>query len=126
MDYDELDEVVSAWTRERPHREAAAELQAAGVSAMPVLTVPELMADPHLAERGFFEEVAHREAGIWKMDGPAWRFDRSPAHVRLPAPCFAEHNDYVLRELLGLSEEEVAELEREGVTAREPLPGQDV
>ena len=123
---DELDEIVSVWTRERPHREAAAQLQAAGVSAMPVLTVPELMADPHLAERGFFEEVAHREAGVWKMDGPAWRFDRSPVHVRLPAPCFAEHNDYVLRDLLGLSEEEVAELEREGVTAREPLPGQDV
>ena len=124
-DQDELDEVVSAWTRERPHREVAAQLQAAGVPASPVFTNPELMADPHLAERRFFEEVAHREAGTWQMDGPAWRFDRSPAHVRLPAPCFAEHNDYVLRDLLGLSEEEVAELEHEGVAAREPLPGQD-
>ncbi|OGO50812.1 MAG: hypothetical protein A2148_03815 [Chloroflexi bacterium RBG_16_68_14] len=122
---DELDAIVSAWTRERPHREAAAQLQGAGVSAAPVLTVPELMADSHLAERGFWEEVAHREAGVWTMDGPAWRFDRTPAHVRLPAPCFGEHNDYVFRELLGLSEDEVAELEREGITSREPLPGQD-
>ena len=122
---DVLDEIVSAWTRERAHREAAAQLQAAGVPAMPVLTIPELMADPHLTERGFWEEVAHREAGTWTMDGPPWRFARTPAHVRLPAPCFAEHNDYVLRDLLGLSEGEVAELEREGITAREPLPGQD-
>jgi crotonobetainyl-CoA:carnitine CoA-transferase CaiB-like acyl-CoA transferase len=123
---DELDAIVSAWTRQRPHREAAAQLQAAGVSAAPVLTIPELMDDPHLTERGFWEEVTHREAGTWTMDGPAWRFSLSPAHVRLPAPCFAEHNDYVFRDLLGLSEEEVADLEREGVTAREPLPGQDV
>ncbi len=123
---DELDEIISAWTRERGHREVAAELQAASVPASPVLTIPELVADPHLAERGFFEEVAHREAGTWTMDGPAWRFDRTPAHIRLPAPCFAEHNDYVFRDLLGLSKQEVAELEREGVTAREPAAGQDV
>ena len=122
----ELDEIVSAWTRERPHRDAAALLQEAGVPAMPVLTIPELVADPHLAARAFWEEVTHREAGTWKMDGPAWRFDRSPLHVRLPAPCFGEHNDFVLRDLLGLSNEEVAALEREGVVSSEPLPGQDV
>ena len=122
---DELDVIVSAWTTEQTHTEAAAQLQAAGVPAMPVLTIPELMADAHLAERGLWEEVAHREAGTWTMDGPLCRFERTPAHVRLPAPCFAEHNDYVLGDLLGLSDEEIAELEREGVTAREPVPGQD-
>ncbi|MGB2695203.1 MAG: CoA transferase [Dehalococcoidia bacterium] len=122
---DDLDAIVSGWTRTQPNHEAAARLQAAGVSAMPVSTVTELMEDPHLAARGFFEEVAHREAGTWAMDGPVWHFDKTPPHVRLPAPCFGEHNDYVLRELLGLSEEDVAALEREGVTAQEPRPGQD-
>ena len=121
----ELEEMVSAWTSERPHRDTAAELQAAGVPAMPVLTVPELVEDPHLGERGFFEDVTHREAGTWLMDGPAWRFGFTPPHVRLPAPCFGEHNDYVFRELLGLSEDELAALEREGVVAREPVAGQD-
>ena len=123
---DPLDEIVSGWTADLPHSEAAARLQAAGVSASPVLTIPELMADPHLEERGYWAEVAHRDAGVWTMDGPAWRFDDAPAHVRLPAPCFAEHNDYVLRDLLGLSEDEVTELEREGVVASEPAAGQDV
>lgn len=122
---DELDAIVSIWTRERSKADAAARLQSAGVPAMPVITVPELLEDPQLAARGFFEEVAHREAGTWMMDGPVWRFDKTPAHVRLPAPCFAEHNDYVLRDLLGLSEDEVAALEREGVTSREPVAGQD-
>ena len=123
---DALDEIVSNWTAEMPHSEAAARLQATGVSASPVLTIPELMKDPHLDERGYWAEVAHRDAGVWTMDGPPWRFDDAPAHVRLPAPCFAEHNDYVLRDLLGLNEDEVAELERDGVVASEPAAGQDV
>ena len=121
----ELDPIVSEWTAGVSPTEATARLQAAGVSAMPVLTIPELVVDPHLLARDFWEEHTHREAGSWTIDAPAWRFDLTPAHTRLPAPCFAEHNDYVLRELLGLSAEEAEELEREGVVAREPVPGQD-
>jgi|FLYL01.1.fsa_nt_gi crotonobetainyl-CoA:carnitine CoA-transferase CaiB-like acyl-CoA transferase len=121
----ELDTAVSDWTRTQDHNDAAARLQAAGVSAMPVLTIQELVTDPHLAARGFLEDVAHRDAGVWTMDGPAWRFDRTPAHVRLPAPCFGEHNDYVLSGLLGLSDEDIERLKAEGVVSDEPAAGQD-
>ena len=38
------------------------------------------------------------------------RFSRTPAVVRWPGPQIGEHNDYVLRELLGLSDREIAEL----------------
>ena len=78
------------------------------------------MDDPHLRARGFFERTAHAEAGVWEMDGVPWRLSLTPAHVRLSAPRFAEHNDYVFRHLLGLSEDEVAELERQGLTGRVP------
>ena len=54
------------------------------------------------------------------MEGPHWRLSESPGHIRLPAPAFGEHNRYVLGELLGLSEEEMAALEREGVTGATP------
>ena len=54
------------------------------------------------------------------MDGVPCRLSLTPAHVRLSAPRFGEHNDYVFRHLLGLSAEEAAELERQGVTGREP------
>jgi crotonobetainyl-CoA:carnitine CoA-transferase CaiB-like acyl-CoA transferase len=123
---DALDEVISEWTAGRAHRDAASALQAAGVNAEPVLTIPELVADPHLAERAFWEDVMHLEAGSWKTEAPAWRFSHSPAHTRLPAPVFGEHNDYVLRELLGLSDDEIATLERAGIVSRAPIAGQDV
>jgi len=117
---DELDEAISAWTRGKTPQEATLALQGAGLPASPVASVADLMEDPHLRERDFFEKTAHAEAGVWEIDGVPWRLSLTPAHVRLNAPCFGEHNDYVLRHLLGLSAEEVAGLEREGVAGGEP------
>ena len=62
------------------------EIQAAGVPAGAVLTVPELFVDPHLRARGFWEQIAHPDAGIWDVDGVAWRLHERPAHIRIPAP----------------------------------------
>ena len=121
--HDDLDEIVSAWTRGHSQDEAAAVLQAAGVSAAPVLKIQRLMQDQHLRARGFWETVSHPAAGTWDMEGPVWRMSRTPGHVRTPAPMFGEHNQWVLGELLGLSEAEIAALEAEGVTAHEPSAG---
>jgi len=48
---------LAAWARGRDAREAAAELQAAGVAASAVLDQRDLLADPHLREHGFHEWV---------------------------------------------------------------------
>jgi crotonobetainyl-CoA:carnitine CoA-transferase CaiB-like acyl-CoA transferase len=117
---DALDGEIAGWTRGRTKENAAEALQAAGVPASPVLSAPEVFEDPHLRARGFFESVAHSVAGVWEVEGPHWRFSESPAHIRLPAPAFGEHNGYVFRELLGLSEDEVAELEAQGITGATP------
>jgi crotonobetainyl-CoA:carnitine CoA-transferase CaiB-like acyl-CoA transferase len=120
---DELDAIVEEWTRRLTPQAVTEALQAAGIPAAPVLGVPALFDDPHLRARGFWETVSHPDAGTWDMDGVPWRMSRSPAHVRLPAPRFAEHNDYVLRGLLGLSEEEIRELAAAGVIGDRPNPG---
>jgi crotonobetainyl-CoA:carnitine CoA-transferase CaiB-like acyl-CoA transferase len=117
---DELDTIISEWTAERTQREAAHVLQAAGVAAAPVLRIPELMANEHLRARGFWETVTQAAAGTWDMEGVVWRMSRTPGHVRVPPPMYAEHNDWVLRDLLGLGDDEIAELEREGVISSMP------
>ena len=117
---DALDGLVSWWTGERTKEAAAEALQAAGVPASPVLSAPEVFKEPHLRARGFFESVSHSVAGVWEVEGPHWRMSESPGRVRLPAPAFGEHNGYVFGELLGLSEEEIAALEREGITGSTP------
>jgi crotonobetainyl-CoA:carnitine CoA-transferase CaiB-like acyl-CoA transferase len=116
----DLDEVIAGWTSGLDREEAAQRLQAAGVPAAPVLNHVDLLEDEHLRKRGFFEEVEHPEAGNWPMEGPVWRFHASQPHIRHNAPMFAEHNDYVLRGLLGLSESEVRGLIEAGVVGVEP------
>lgn len=120
---DELTAPISAWTSQREKLAAMDELQAAGVPAGAVLSVRDLTSNPHLRARGFFEEVTAVDAGTWEMEGPAWVLRSNPAHVRLPAPGFGEHNGYVLQELLGLSDGEVAELASGGVIGVEPDMG---
>jgi crotonobetainyl-CoA:carnitine CoA-transferase CaiB-like acyl-CoA transferase len=120
---DDLDAEITAWTATRDHRTAMAELQAAGVPGGAVLSVAELFDDPNLRARGFWEQIAHPDAGVWDVDGVAWTLREHPAHVRIPAPGFAEHNDYVLRHLLGLSDAEINALNVEGITGTEPDRG---
>ncbi|MCC6381562.1 MAG: CoA transferase [Dehalococcoidia bacterium] len=117
-----LDAIIEAWTAARGHYEAMHLLQRAGVPAGAVLTIPELMADPHLRTRGQWVRQTHADAGTWEVEAPPWLLERTPGSVRLPAPGFAEHNDYVFRELLGLGAEEIDALYAAGVTADEPQP----
>jgi crotonobetainyl-CoA:carnitine CoA-transferase CaiB-like acyl-CoA transferase len=119
---EELDRIVGEWTRRFTPQAVTQALQAAGVPAAPVLGVTALFDDPHLRARGFWESVSHPDVGTWDVDGVPWRLNRSPAHIRLPAPRFGEHNDYVLRGLMGLSEAEVRELGDAGVIGGGPGP----
>jgi len=74
--------------------------------------------DLHPKDRLLLEPVSLPDGRIEEMAGLPWRFSETPAHVRLPAPRPGEHNRYVFGDLLGLSSQEMAELEREGVIGR--------
>jgi crotonobetainyl-CoA:carnitine CoA-transferase CaiB-like acyl-CoA transferase len=82
---------------------------------MPTHDGPSLAEDPQLRERGLMEWVEHPLAGKWLMAGAPWRFSKTPAGIRQPAPLLGQHNHYVLNELLGMSEEEIQRLVDEGV-----------
>ena len=91
--------------------------------AGPVLANWEIVSDPHLYERGYFVDVVHPEVGHHQWDGYPWRLSATPGRIRMPAPLFAEHNDEVLRSLLGLSDPEIAALRDCGVLQDVPAPG---
>ena len=118
---DALDATIGEWTIGLTAREAASRLAAAGVPASAVNTAAKLYDDPHLRARGFYEMVAHPVAGTWEFDGMPYHYSLTPAHVRLPPPTFAQHNDYVFRDLLGLDDREVEELNALGVTGDAPI-----
>ncbi len=122
---DALDALIGAWTRHRDEYEAMDALQRAGVAAGAVLDVGQLHADPQHVARRFFVPVAHPETGPAPLPRVAFRFARMSAEPERPAPCFAQHTDYVLRELLGMADAEVRELEQSGAVARDPRGSQE-
>jgi crotonobetainyl-CoA:carnitine CoA-transferase CaiB-like acyl-CoA transferase len=111
---DELDRHLAAWTALQDARTAMEHLQAHGVAAGMVFSEPEAYADPHLQARGFFETVTHRECGTHHYPGMLWKMSKTPGSTRSAACCLGEHNAYVYRELLGMSDAEVTRLRQEG------------
>jgi crotonobetainyl-CoA:carnitine CoA-transferase CaiB-like acyl-CoA transferase len=123
---DELRPAITGWTSARPKAEAAALLQAAGVPAAPVSNGRDIAGDPGLRAAGFLVPLEHPEAGRHEYPGLAFRLDRTPGALRLPAPCFGQHNRFVLSELLGLDDAAIAELYAAGAVADQPESGAEV
>ncbi len=118
---DELDRLIEKWTFNHDHYEVMHTLQAAGIASGPVLSHKELLDDPHLKERGFFETLTRAEVGTHPYPGVYAKLSKTPGSIRWPSPILGEHNDYVLGELLGLSEEEIAQLADEHIIGNRPL-----
>lgn len=110
----ELDAIVGEWTRLRDRDLVVKEFAVAGLAAAPSRNPEELIRDPHLRERGAFVEVDHPEVGRRELVGVPWRMSEYEPPVR-HAPLLGEHNDHVFRDLLGMSERDIAELRRQGV-----------
>jgi crotonobetainyl-CoA:carnitine CoA-transferase CaiB-like acyl-CoA transferase len=120
--HDQLDSLIEAWTREQDHIEAMHLLQRAGVTAAAVLNGKEVLLDPHLRERGAFDMVDVPGAGrrpVPRVLGA--HFGRFEARARGPAAKLGEHNREVLQGLLGIPDEEMTQLEQEGVVGTEPV-----
>ncbi|HEY6479626.1 MAG TPA: CoA transferase, partial [Streptosporangiaceae bacterium] len=123
---DELRPAIAGWTSGRPKAEAAALLQAAGVPAAPVSNGRDIAGDPGLRAAGFLVPLEHPEAGRHEYPGLAFGLGRTPGALRSPAPCFGEHNRFVLSELLGLDDAAIAELYAAGAVADQPESGAEV
>jgi crotonobetainyl-CoA:carnitine CoA-transferase CaiB-like acyl-CoA transferase len=94
-----------------------------GVAAGAVLDDRDALNDSHLQERGFFQELTHPDAGTHRYPGIMWKMSKTPNAIRTPPYCLGEHNEYVYKQLLGVSDEDYAQLEKEGHIGTEPAPG---
>lgn len=113
---EELDRLIEEWTACRTPEDAMHLLQAHGVPAGAVQNMEDAMTrDPHLAARGFYVPLEHPEAGRTTYDGLVAKLSATPGQLRAPAPLLGQHNDYVFRELLGLSEGAVNQYIIDGV-----------
>jgi len=118
--HDELDSLIELWTSQRDKYEATRILQEAHIAAAPVLNCSELVVDPHMQQRGFFKEITHPATGIHRYPGFPVRFSETPLKTPGPAPTLGQHNEYVFKTLLKMTDKEIDKLTEEQIIGVKP------
>ncbi|MCU1504296.1 MAG: putative Formyl-CoA transferase [Ilumatobacteraceae bacterium] len=121
VDRDRVDAAVGAWTANVDATDAVDRLQAARIPAALAARSSQLAMDEQLWAREFYRIIDRDEVGAHPYPGPVVRLAATPAVIERPAPLYGQHTDEVLRDLLGLDDDEIAALHAAGVTSNEPL-----
>ena len=111
----DLDDNLSAWTRERTPGYITELLQANGVAAIPVMGAEDRLFNPHFKERGLYSDIEHPSLGVEPVYNIMWNLERTPPSIHRHAPLLGEHNQKIFGGLLGMAEEEITRLEEDQV-----------
>lgn len=117
---DALDAELSRVLADTNLDESVERMRACNVLAAPVSSAPAVLGDPQLQSREYFVPIERAVVGTHLYPGAVARMRETPLSADAPAPLLGEHNRQVFREMLGLSDEEIAELERSGVIGSSP------
>ena len=115
---EELDRLIGDWTRQHEAKEVMELLQAVGIPAGVVLNSEGQFNDRQVRHRGFFHYLDHQVIGRHAYDGFSFELSRTPGNLTA-APTLGQHNEYVYKEILGLTDEEIGDLIAEGVITTE-------
>lgn len=107
---DTLDKLVGEWTNNYLAEEVMTMMQTSGVAAGIVENGQDLMEfDPQLRHRHFFWTLEHPDMVSYRTARPPYILSKTPCEMKR-APLLGEHNEYALKQILGMSDDEVAEL----------------
>ncbi len=110
-----IDQALSDWCSAHTSVEIIQRLEDARVPVGPIYSVEDMMTDPHYNARGMFESVDVNGAPL-KIPAIAPKLSETPGRTDWPGAQIGEHNQEILGGLLGLSPEQLAELEQQGIT----------
>jgi formyl-CoA transferase/succinyl-CoA--D-citramalate CoA-transferase len=113
---DEIDRIVGDWSATFPCDDLLELLDEHGVPAGRIFTAPDMLRDPQYLARDMVRRVTSAQGWEVPMTGIVPRFTETPGSIRHPGAPLGAHSDEVLRELLGLGDDELAALRAEGVT----------
>jgi len=105
-----LDAVIEEWTSSRTPEEVMNKLQASGIAAGIVENAADIYEDPQLRQRGLLWPIKHKEMGTFTHLGASMVLSETPAQASAPSPCIGEHNEYIIKKILGKSDGEFEEL----------------
>ena len=115
--HSEIIPALEKWAENQTRSETSSLLAEANVASGPVLTVPEVVKDPHLEERNMIVALP-RTDGINEpilIPGNPIKMSKVSEGPEMRVPWVGEHTDEVLTEELGLSETELENLKKTGI-----------
>jgi formyl-CoA transferase len=113
---EELEGIIADWAKERDALEIDRCLNEAGVICGPIYTIADIFEDPQFRARDMLVEHEDPEFGRYIGPGIVPKLSETPGEVRWSATWEeGSHNQEVYGGLLGLSDEELAELKAEAV-----------
>ena len=108
--------LLEDWLATFPDRDSAVALmQQHQVPAAPVLSVAETLTHPHLVARGTVRTITDPVAGTFQIPGMPLKFSAFPDDLPLEAPTLGQHNAEVLRDWLGMTEDDIGNLQAANV-----------
>jgi crotonobetainyl-CoA:carnitine CoA-transferase CaiB-like acyl-CoA transferase len=120
--HDRLDEELARWCADHDRDQLVELLADHGVPAAPVLAPREIAFNPQMRARGFFETIEHPVVGTHALPGLPFRLsERRAGWLRLPPPTLGQHNEEVLRDVLGLGGDEIEALRSDGIIGDRPV-----
>ena len=112
----ELNALVGEWTKQHTPEQVMSMMQDSGVPAGIVENCHEdLFEDPQLKHRRHFRFLEHQVMGTHAYNAPAYILSKTPNHIHKAGPALGEDNEYVFKEILKYSDDEIADLLIEGV-----------
>ena len=102
--------IITAWTQQRTRDEAMRILGSAGIPVGKVLSADEVLADVQTNATNLIRHIQQPGVGSLPVNLPPMKFSATPASVNRPAPGVGEHNAQTYKEVLGLTDRQLAEL----------------
>ena len=112
---DEGSEIFKKWVEGQTAADAISALATNAVPCAPIHHIPDMLEDPQVKARQTIVTLEHKTAGKVKVPQHPVKYSKTPTTINMPAPILGEHNDEVLKELLGYSKEKCDELRAAGI-----------
>jgi crotonobetainyl-CoA:carnitine CoA-transferase CaiB-like acyl-CoA transferase len=112
---DEVDEVISQWTRSHEVMELEKLLIAAEIPAARIFTMADIFNDEQYRARKMLDKVPDADLGTVTLTGVVPKLSETPGSLRCTGGCVGRDTREVLSTLAGLSDRQLDDLEAEGV-----------
>jgi crotonobetainyl-CoA:carnitine CoA-transferase CaiB-like acyl-CoA transferase len=116
----EMDAIVTAWTRTLTAADAEGKLNAAAVPAARIYTLSDIFGDPHFQIRGMLSVVPDADFGTVTLASPVPKLSATPGRVFASGGAIGRDTKRILHDLAGLDMAEIDRLERAGVISTRP------